>query len=342
MRNLSIKSFENYSPSKWDDLITDFDVTINYTAWFISYVEVLNSKNNIKNLSFFLLEDNEIVAIAPLYVEQINGKYQISMGQEPIYAPIVRTDADASSSLAYCQYILKEIEAISRKFRCALARFHFSPLLTENMFPIFFKELGYTEEILHPDWYIFKSKNSYIINLDYDENDLYSSVRKSNKPHINRTRRETELVILDEYNFDQSIFDQYIQFYYKVKGNKRSQRAFLLDKSAIKKGLEVILLCKFMDKFIGAVALHTHNGKARYNSSIQDYDFDKKIYPNHFLLWEAILYLKAKGFSLFEIGEQVDQSSNLTIKEKNLSHFKAGWGGRLVPWIKVQKEFDNA
>ena len=302
----------------------------------------MNSNNNIKNLSFLLLEDDEIVAIVPLYVEEINGKCQISMGQEPIYAPIVRTDADAFSSLVYCKYILNEIEDISRKFKCTLARFHFSPLLTENMIPNFFTEFGYKEDIQHPDWYIFKSKNSYIINLNNEENDLYSEVRKSNKPHINRTRKETDLVILDENNFDQSIFDQYIQFYYAVKGNKRSQSAFELDKSAIKKGLEVLLLCKFMNKFIGAVALHTHNGKARYNSSIQDYDFDKKIYPNHFLLWEAVVYLKARGFNLFEIGEQVDQSNNLTIKERNLSHFKAGWGGRLVPWIKVQKEFDNA
>ena len=234
MRNLSIKSFENYPSSKWDKLITDFDVTINYTAWFISYIEVLNSNNNIKNLSFLLLEDDEIVAIVPLYVEEINGKCQISMGQEPIYAPIVRTDADASSSLVYCKFILNEIEDISRKFKCTLARFHFSPLLTENMIPNFFIEFGYKEDIQHPDWYIFKSKNSYIINLNNEENDLYSEVRKSNKPHINRTRKETDLVILDGNNFDQSIFDQYIQFYYAVKGNKRSQSAFELDKSAIK------------------------------------------------------------------------------------------------------------
>ena len=29
----------------------------------------------------------------------------------------------------------------------------------------------------------------------------------------------------------------------------------------------------------------------------------------------------------------------LGLKEKNLSHFKAGWGGDLKPYMKAQKEF---
>ena len=73
------------------------------------------------------------------------------------------------------------------------------------------------------------------------------------------------------------------------------------------------------------------------------YNVDKGIYPNHFLLRAAIEYLKKNGFELFEIGEQVSDSDlyKVSKKEQDLSHFKSGWGGKLIPWMKAQKEFKN-
>jgi hypothetical protein len=131
--------------------------------------------------------------------------------------------------------------------------------------------------------------------------------------------------------------------YYQIKGLIRTVESFELDSIAIRSGFEAIMLSEYKGKLVGAIALHTYNKKVRYNSSVQLYGVDKGIYPNHFLLGAAIDYLKENGFELFEIGEQVTPSDlyQLSEKEKNLSHFKAGWGGNLTPSMKAQKEFNN-
>ena len=131
--------------------------------------------------------------------------------------------------------------------------------------------------------------------------------------------------------------------YYKVKGEKRSSKAFKLDSMAVKTGFQTIMLCEYKNELVGAIALHTFNSKARYNSSVQLHDICKGVYPTHYLLWSAVIYLSDREFDLFEIGEQVVESElyEVTEKEKNLSHFKAGWGGELIPWIKMQKDFIN-
>ena len=338
--NLNTRLFRDFSANEWDELLDTFDRTINYTAWFINYIEVLNADSSIKNLTFGLFKDNVVIAIVPLYVEKVDRNWQMSMGQEPIYAPIFSNNTPYEDFSEYYQYIVDEIERVGHQYHCLLARFHYSPLLYTKNSHNYFTEFKYKENILYPDWYIFKAEYSYVVNLLLIESELYRSVRKSNKPNINRTRREAKLIVLDEHNFDQSLFDQYVQLYYKVKGKKRNPSVFELDAVAVKKGFEVLLLCQYKGILIGAVALHTHNGKARYNSSVQDYDVDRSIYPNHFLLWESIMYLKSKNFVLFEIGEQVEESIGLSSKERNLSHFKSGWGGILVPWARAQKEFD--
>ena len=338
--NLSISLFKDFSTKEWGKLLENFDSTVNYTAWFLNYIEVLNVKSSIKNLSFVVLNGSVFIAIVPLYVEKIDSHWQMSMGQEPVFAPIFNKNVPNNAISEYYEYIVAEIDRIASQYQCILARFHYSPLLHTKVNHNYFTEFGYGKDILYPNWYIFKAEFSYVINLLIEENELYRCVRKSSKPNINRTRRETKLIVLDGDNFDQSLFNQYVQLYYKIKGEKRNPRAFELDSVAIQKGFEVLLLCQYKDILIGAVALHIYNGKARYNSSVQDYDVDKSIYPNHFLLWESIVYLKEKGFDLFEIGEQVAESMELSNKERNLSHFKAGWGGTLVPWMKAQKGFE--
>ena len=86
--NMCINSFKDFSIEGWDQLLKKFDATINYTSWFLNYIEVLNVKTSINNLTFTVFRGDIAIAIVPLYVEKINNDWQISMCQEPIYAPI--------------------------------------------------------------------------------------------------------------------------------------------------------------------------------------------------------------------------------------------------------------
>lgn len=339
---LSMNLFKDFSSEEWNKLLRKFNATVNYTSWFLNYIEVLNAKTSINNLTFTVFRDNIAIAIVPIYVEKINNEWQMSMGQEPIYAPIFSYSTLNDNISKYYEYINIEIEKIAMKYKCTLARFHYSPLLHSKKSQNFYTQFGYIKEIIYPDWYIFKSNHSYIIDLNESNEILIKNIRSRYKTNINRTSRLVKLIILDKFYFDKNTFNQYVDLYYKVKGLKRSIDAFRLDEFAIKNGLESILLCEYKNILIGAVALHTYQNKARYNSSIQIYNIDKGIHPNHFLLKSSIDYLKKNDFELFEIGEQVSPSKfyKISKKEENLSHFKSGWGGQLIPYIKAQKEFN--
>ena len=335
---LSLDLFDNLSYDEWGTVLNNFNVTINYTSWFLKYIEALNAKSRIKNHTFVIYENDIPAVIVPIYIENIDNNWQISMGQEPIFAPVFNKNISKTEYNKYYDYLLTKIDNLANLFNCRLARFQYSPLLDSEY--NHYKDFGFSENISYPDWYIFKAKFSYVIDLSQNIDELYRNVRKSNKPLINRTRRETKYFILDSSNFNQSVFDRYVELYLSVKGNKRSLSVFSLDAIAIKDGLEVLLVCEYNDLIVGAIALHTYNQKARYNSSVQDPKFDRLIYPIHFLLWQAILYLNEKDFDCFEIGEQVVSGDSVNDKEKNLSHFKAGWGGKLEPCLKIQKSYE--
>jgi tetratricopeptide (TPR) repeat protein len=343
IKEISISFFKDFSDEHWNDVLNFFDATINYTSWFLNYIEVLNSANKIENYSFVLYKNNLPIAIVPLFVEKIDGKFQISMGQEPIDAPIFSYDVSCKDICEYYEYITLEIEKKVNRYKCILARFHYSPLLYSKESQNYFKKFGYKKEIFFPDWYIFKADQSYIIDLNLTKEELAKNIRSRYRTNINKTTRLVSLIILDKLNFKKEIFDKYVELYYEVKGPKRNNEAFRLDEYAVKNGFESILLCIYQDNIVSAVALHTYRNKARYNSSIQIYNKAKGIYPNHFLLKSAIDYLKRNDFDLFEIGEQVSESENYKISDKefNLSHFKSGWGGQLTPWLKAQKEFKH-
>jgi hypothetical protein len=341
--NLSIKKYINYSKVDWDSLLVNFDSTINYTAWFLDYVEVLNHSSEIKNFTFVLYEIDKPIAIVPLFLEKINGKLQISMGQEPVFAPIFHFNILISNNKKYIEYIINQIDKVATINNCILARFNFSPLVNYKFSHNEYFKFGYHEKILDPDWYIFKSNTSFILNLTNSKESIFNNIRKGHKSNIKQTQKIANLILLDEDSYNEEFFNSYIDLYYEAKGNKRSADAFKLDLIAINSGLQFIMICEFQNKLIGAIAFHTYNNKARYNSSIQIYNNTLRIHPTHFLLWSGIEYLINKGYTLLEIGEQVIESehNSVSLKEKNLSHFKAGWGCDLISNNKIQKEFKN-
>jgi hypothetical protein len=340
---METKFFSNYSLVDWSDLLLNFDSTINYTSWFLNYVEILNTSSEIQNHTFVLYAENIPIAIVPLYIEKINNTLQISMGQEPIYAPIFNKNMSISNSKKYFNYLIKKINDIALQNKCLLARFHYSPLLSYHFLPIEYLNSGYVEGIFYPDWYIFKSKFSFVLNLANNKEYIFNKIRKGHRSNIRQTKKIANLIVIDANSFSTEIFNRYVSLYYKVKGNKRNFEAFKLDEIAIKSGLQFIMICEFDNKFVGAVAFHTYSNKARYNSSIQLYNDNVRIHPTHFLLWSGIEYLKDKGCELLEFGEQVVENKQfkVSLKEKNLSHFKSGWGCDLISNIKVQKEFKN-
>jgi hypothetical protein len=341
IKNLNIKAYENIENKIWDNCALDFDGNINYTSWMINYHTIYNKSKEIKNFSFVLYNSDEVaLAIVPLYIEKINSNYQISVGEGTISSPLFNQLLSQKDIISLYGYILEYIDTLSIEHNCILARFQIPSL---NMQTInYYKLFGYKEQILNPDWYIYKCDYSYIIALeDKAISDIRSNIRNSFKSLINKTKNGTNLIILDKNNTDREIFDKYVDTHYEIKGNTRTKEAFEEDYKAVCNGLETILICEYENVYIGVVVLYTFNKKAVYNSAMQRYDYDK-LYPNHFLMWESIEYLHNNEYEYFLNGEQVVENLDYEVseKEKNISYFKTAWGGELYPWFQAQKVYD--
>mgnify|MGYP000232167296 CR=1 FL=1 len=341
MNKLNIKSYCEFSPKQWDEVVNLFDGTIYHTSWFFEYMTIYHKNIHIQNYSFSILNDTEVVALIPLFVEKIDNMWQVSMGEESITSVLYDSNLKQKDILSIFQLFTRHIDEIAKEKLCSLSRFNISPLMTvsRDININFYKLFGYKDQILIPSWYVFKCDFAYVIDLSMPLEQLYSNVRRRYKSFINKTLKLANHIILDQDNLNKEVFCKYINFYYSIKGNRRTSEAFDKDYEAIKNGLEVIFICEYNDKYIGAIAIHQYNNMARYNSALT-VTIDN-LYPNHSLVWKSIEYLKKNNCKYYEIGEQVCDNGSYEIskKEKDLSFFKAGWGGDLYPWMKAQKEY---
>ena len=335
-----IKKFRDCSFEEWNRYLEYFDYSVNYTFWFINYLEVLNLRFKIINETYLILNyenKSEPLAIVPLYIETIDKHNQISTGNEPIFGPILSKYLQKKDSKIIKSIIFSQFENFFIEFGCKSLKVQFSPFLKINFLTDDFLKNNFKIGISFPDWYTNKCDQVFILNLNKTKEKLFKSIRKGHRANIKRTSQKSKIIILDQDNQSESLFKEYVDLYLEIKGNLRSMKAFENDYNAIKGGFEIIFMCLYENNIVGAIAVHKSKRFARYNSSFQRYQED--IFPNHFLIWNAICYLKDRGVEQFEVGEKINSNlgKKIAVKEQNLSHFKAGWGGDLAPWIKFEK-----
>jgi hypothetical protein len=336
-------SFKDFDKNYWDELVVEFGGNIFYTVWFLKYINLYAIDNQSENHSFVLEENNEVIALVPLFIETINGQKQISCAENSVFSPLFNNKLTQKKVRQYFVYILKLIDNLNEKYSLRLARFQISSFLVKNN-PTFYTNNYYLLDQYQDkpslNWYINKAPFSYIVDI---KNITKAKIRKSFKQFINLTDKKTNLIVLDGTNYNKNIFDKYVQTHYQLKGNNRSLENFKMDYEAIKSGKQVILICENKNVFLGVIVLYLFNNQAVYNSGMQDYDLCEieKLYPTHYLMWQGIEYLKSIQCNDFFVGEQVANIFNPSEKEKGISHFKAGWGGDLYPWNKAEKIFNE-
>ena len=337
----AFRPLNEFSENEWNSQLIYFDSFIYHSYWYLKYVEILNKKYSIQNLTTSLYKGNDVVAIIPFFIEIIDGQCQCSIGEDVIPAPIFHRVLNKSQILGIYELIVNHYSLLIKQKKCNLARFGYSPLCINSHDDFFLKKFNYIEDITNPDWYIFKARKSVIIELNKSFNILLKNCRKGHRANYLATKKKVFLKILNSDYYDKKIFDDYVDFYLKIKGPKRTLDAFKFDYEAIAKGFQILFICYYREVIIGAIAVHCFQRKVRYNSSVQAYGVNKGLFPNHFLIIEAIKYFQRKDFELFELGEVFSkniQNCDRT-KEYNISHFKLGFGGEIYPSVKVQKKF---
>ena len=155
----------------------------------------------------------------------------------------------------------------------------------------------------------FEDRYFYVIDLTQDN--LKRNIRKSYKSLVNKQ---------DGIVFSPSILGLK-KLHHKVAGRKtRSDETWAIQQEMIANG-EGFVVELYKDGTLIAAAFFQYNKWCCYYAVAASLSGVN----SHPVIWAAIEYCQEEGLKRFELGEKID----IDEKNKNISNFKAGFGGKL-------------
>jgi len=322
--------FCNKSPDSW------FWHTIEWMDYTLNYRPDLEPKQ----MSFFVKENNQIVAICLLMIENYKDRIEFSFGGFAIPAPVFSEGLLPKIKKNTQNTIFEYIDAQAEELCVKKVSFRFSPLA-----PGFLKQDLPAVNYLAKYGYLDKSFETQIVDLSLPLDVLKNNVRKGHKYDINRSSKVLDVEIVYGETADFNIFKQYREMHGKDAGKyKRAQITYDKMFEWIKKGQAVLLGAKTKEssRFVGFVYFIVYKNGVYYASASKKNDMID-VPVAHFVLWEAVKWAKEKHLKYFEFGWQFYRPSfhyNTSKKELDISIFKRGFGGEPVPQIVSEKYYD--
>ena len=154
-----IKLFSECDSSWWNEQVKILNGSMFYEYTYIKYLEFCNKQYLIKNLSYIIINDDQVVALVIIFIENIENRIQMSIGENSIQSPLLKTDL-AVTKINYIKNFIKvEINKLCEKYKCSLARFQVSPfniLISPNVYSNLYYKWGFINQIEKNDWTDFK------------------------------------------------------------------------------------------------------------------------------------------------------------------------------------------
>lgn len=322
-------------------------------AWFWHTTDWLNYTLNYqpalktKNLSFLVYKQKIIKAIIPLTLEIYSraGKNynEFTFGGFAIPAPalankMVRIEKDRSEEDLVNELIFKEIDRLAEDYKVMRVWLRQTPLapsyLNKKIFINNLIKLGFMDVSL----------NTRLIDLHRSEDDLWKDLRRNHRRNI-RKAEKFQVLIYAQKDITKEIFSAYKALHKKAAGRQtRPDITFDLMYDWLERNLAFLAAVKFENKFIGFEYYSVYKNNVYGFSAANDPDYEKDYPIRHLLEWEAILWMKKNNFDFYEIGLQQFGALLHDFPDKkqlDISHFKKGFGGFLVPWFMGEKFYDK-
>jgi hypothetical protein len=308
------------------------DPHVFYSDIIRSFDHAYFGEDGIADHSFVLLDqkNDSIQALVPLYLFQLesgrifgySGFYQV--------APLVfaregtRQHQDAiDKCFSVIADLAKEYEVTSHRayYPCptVVRGAYFSNPLTS---------FGYADE----------SCTGLVLGLYPDESTLWKNLRKSYKPLINRALKSTEIILLDQSNYDFSLCEEYRKLHFVAAGREtRHKASFYAQYQLVQDGYGYIVFVQMNGIFVGAYFFYQMNGYVFYASAATIPECHPQSGVGHLGVWKGIQNAKALGARYFDFGMLEENPSDQ--KVQNIQFFKLGFGGRRVITFRGTKTF---
>ncbi|MFA5173408.1 MAG: hypothetical protein WC435_03375 [Candidatus Paceibacterota bacterium] len=336
---MQIIPFSNTEEKKWNSFcLQSNDAWFWHTSDWINFIFKYQLDSEAKNFSFSIQKNGKILAVIPLILEikksendLINGFY-FSSWATPM--PALSNNILSSDKEKIYQIILEEIEKLSRENNVSVSRFVLSSLSLSFLN----KKYSTADKMFSFFSYNNVNASSQIIDLSKSLNELKRNLRHGHRADITRGEKILTTSVFDSSNITSEIFNQYTLLYKKRFGvSNRPSSTFDIMFKLIKDSKNFIVFA-FLDKIpVGVSYFYTFKDNAFYGSACNDPNINN-IPTSHVIQWSAIKYMKNKKMKFYEIGHQPYWSP--TDKQLNISHFKKGFGGLIVPMFMKEKKYN--
>ncbi len=172
-------------------------------------------------------------------------------------------------------------------------------------------------------------KYDIYVDLSQSQEELWSALRKSYKPLINRSKKLWTIEIIDQPEVEKLI-DFRVLHASEAGRITRSESTWRSQLEMIRQGNAFMIQTRTTDsELIGCAFLAHSNYEAIYFSGAYRRDmFDLPI--AHVIQWNAICELKRRGIKWYNLGEYYFAKGNdFSQKEENISFFKSGFSTNL-------------
>ncbi|MDD2357033.1 MAG: hypothetical protein PHX13_03875 [Thiovulaceae bacterium] len=324
---------ESHYKRLWDQYVLKNNVDFNYSLPLLEYY-LSTTTNLFLDKSFVLEQDNRCVGICFLPIEKIDEKLSVSITGGYTVAPLANSPKNE-------KFIFDTINKLALELNIATIYFRLSPF-DKNRYNIL---LAYN--------FVDTTNHTCTIDLQNTQEQLWMNLRKSYKALINSFRKNHLLQIeySDTSNFLE-LHEQYVLFHkiHMINAGKipKSDTIYNKQLNLIVDNKASIIAVKYNEKILITNYFFHDDINVLYASSAYDtHEEFKDLQLNHYLLWNAILYFKAKNFKTLGFGQpcsfnNIDGFDNYADeKELSISHFKRGMGVEITQQMQGIKFFDK-
>jgi hypothetical protein len=302
-----------------------------YSAIVREYDHIYLGQDFVSDDSFILLDDRgAVLALVPLYLCSVEDKPVYGYGNTHQVAPIV---AGAETLKQHQEVLLRchqHIEELATKKNVVRHRTYFTnPTVPDGIYwnnPL--KHFGYQDE----------SCTGLLLPLCEEEKTLWSNIRKSYRPLINKAERQYRYLVIDKSNFDFVTCEEYRRLHYAAAGRAtRPAESFHQQYALIQNDQGYLIFVMREAEYVGAYFFYRLKECVYYASAATLPEIDAQSGVGHLGLWKGIQKAKEIGARYMDFGMLFLEHADP--KVSNIEFFKFGFGGRRVMMFRGTRHF---
>ena len=343
--NLSIKQHSSKEPKDWDEFCSKSpDAWFWHTSGWREYTLNFRPLLQTTDLSFWIYHENKPVAIVPLTKESVSNEkntVKAFSSSSAVGAAIPSLALAEGLNLEerekVVDYVFAAIDDLARKESIVLARFCSSPLASIS------REGGIQRMFFQKYGYLDVSLETLLVDLHLPKDQLWKRVRRNHHRNVKKGEGY-KISFYTSKNVTPEIFEEYKTLHTKAAGRQtRPDRTFELMYEWLKGNIAFLVAVQKDNKNIAFEYFSVYKNSVYAFSAANDPDYETQPI-RHALEWEAILWMKEKGFDFYEMDIQYKGQLPHDLPDRKLmsiSLFKKGFGGFSVPQYLGEKYYDR-